>query len=751
MRAQADSKALGNHPAFEDPGRPVGVVDLNLGRMAGVSPLGKGNGHIRLRQRNAARHMSGYGGDESVDWLYSGIKYYAETASSAEYHFEKPQEPKIKRTPNDPVAPPNNLFRLLERPNPYMDYIEMMELIVIDLLLVGNSYWMKWKTNDKDQPLALYRLAPPYVEVETQPWGIGAYIYQIPNADKLEIEPDQVVHFKATNPDPANPFYGLGIISGAGRAIDAEIGLTGSLASYYENHALPSLALESERRVPRDVFRKVRAQMRARMQGPKNAGELLVLEAGLKIAPIAPNAVQSAFEGLTPISRDRVLSLLGLSPELLGIKDGSAPSGSLAEAKRNFDNSRMRPFLNRIQNRLTQDLTLAWDLAWVFDYEYQLDPKEQAAMAAAFAPLPGITVDEVRKLAALGPHPDKEVGEITLNLPGEEGEEGDTEKGIPDQGLGGEPGRPPNPGNTRAFPKNGGKLPQGTTARKPKPSLNKSRTEGKAVDVDLTGVLGRLERLIAAYPDNEESPDNPTSDEAKAMSAKADIVKEIREHDVDKVSAEFEGSLKTAARVMERQLLDSIEGKALGDESLVKKIRESPAWGTFEAAARTAYEGAMVKTISAAAVHQAGTGHAPKKPIDYEAVLDKLIDDPQSGVGAITSSFRDGVVEELKSAKADGEEDVTKLLGRVQDRVAEWVSKKVPVIALTEATRSYNHSTLDALEAAGQDHVGVTDGEDSDAACAEADGQVWTIEHAREHLVEHPNCRRGFYPTLKPA
>jgi hypothetical protein len=39
------------------------------------------------------------------------------------------------------------------------------QLLVIDLLLVGNAYWYKWRSNEKGQPLSLYRLAPPYVKI----------------------------------------------------------------------------------------------------------------------------------------------------------------------------------------------------------------------------------------------------------------------------------------------------------------------------------------------------------------------------------------------------------------------------------------------------------------------------------------------------------------------------------------------------------------------------------------------------------
>jgi hypothetical protein len=67
-------------------------------------------------------------------------------------------------------------------------------------------------------------------------------------------------------------------------------------------------------------------------------------------------------------------------------------------------------------------------------------------------------------------------------------------------------------------------------------------------------------------------------------------------------------------------------------------------------------------------------------------------------------------------------------------------------IALTEATRGYNESTLAVAEAAGLTHVQVEDGDEHDAPCIEADGSVWSIDHAREHTLEHPRCRRAFTP-----
>lgn len=731
IRAQAEGKALAPHPAFMDPGTSVGIVDLNLGKIAGRSPSdGTGRGP-RLAQRGARRYLSAYGGNQAMDWVMDCTRFTADAVANAEYHFEKPTTTETIRVPGDPIAPPEALKRLFEKPNPYMDYIEMMELLVQDLLLVGNAYWFKWRTNDSGQPLALYRLAPPYVEIDIKPWGPGNYIYQIPNAAKLEIAPTEIIHFKLANPDPENPFYGCGLLQGAGRAADLDLALTDTQASYMENKAMPSVAVESERRVPRDVFKKIRAQLRARAGGPKNAGEILVLEAGLKLNSIAPSAQDAAFAELSRMDRDRVFSWFRMNPKLLGISDESSVE-NLREAQQHFDNKTARPLMNKIQVKLTAELVAAWNLEYAIDYEYQLSPEEQAHLAGTFGQLPGIIVDEIRKVAGLGPHPDKRIGEITINLPGENAGTGDpgdpTRQGFPDPGLPGEAGRPPKLANTKAFPKPGEALPSGSAA-----------IDGKGLDKAMTldEVMARLSTLEVKAVSSTKVTD--------AVRPK-DLLAEKRTVEVDAATAAFEADLARAATTLERGLLDTVEGKAFKSSDVVSKLRKSEAWKTFKEQAQLAFEKHLLGVMSAAAIHHGEIGLKPAGDIDYEALIDQLVDRKESGVAAITESFKSMVAARVKEARS-GSSTLPEIQAEVQSAISDWITKSAPAVALTEATRAYNESTLAVAEGSGYSHVLVSDGTESDAACAEADGQVWTIADARDKSMEHARCRRAFVPV----
>jgi len=68
-------------------------------------------------------------------------------------------------------------------------------------------------------------------------------------------------------------------------------------------------------------------------------------------------------------------------------------------------------------------------------------------------------------------------------------------------------------------------------------------------------------------------------------------------------------------------------------------------------------------------------------------------------------------------------------------------------IARTETARIQNQGTLNRYTQNNITHVNVIDGDGCDA-CAEINGQVWTVEYSQAHELEHPNCVRSFSPII---
>lgn len=731
--AHSEGKALAPLPALMDRAVPVSVYSPGAARQDAV-----------LSQREAGRHGEAYGGKEAIDWVYDCIGLYADPAGTAPYRLEKDDgtklvEKKLKGTPPDHEIGPQDLYRLLNVPNPFMLYDELMALLVIDLLLVGNGYWMKWQVPESGRPLALYRLAPSHVKVVPGAFGPTRYEYQPPGARApLKIDPSDMIHFRRPNPHSA--YYGMGVIQGAGRSMDLEIAITDTMASYYENRADPSMIVQSERRVPRDVFNKLRAQLRARASGSHRAGELLVLEAGLKASSLSANARDALFNELSVMSRDRIFTKFRASPMMFGLMDQSGGSNKVSDARREFDNYTLRPFLEKLSRQITEALTSAWGVKFVIDHRTLLPADEAVKVAGEIAKVPGIKVREVRKqYAQFGIEEstgDPEIDEFVLNMPTPQadangmvtlpdGTQVRSDKVGADRNLPGEAGRPPKGENTRGF---------GVAAQGKALTVDEIEAKLSALVVEQKALNTAGERVTVGnvLPD-EQRPSDPF------VSA--------RQVDIDNARDSIAAQLRDAAHGLERGLLDTVEGKALKTSDIVKRMRESAAWKTFKARVQTILEdGARQSAIS-------GIMHADRTPedeISVDDIVQSVVHRPE-GLRSIIRTVRDRVINKIKETRSkDGER--ADYEAAVRAAINDWTASQVVTIADSEATEAYNEAVLTTLEMVGEGDVYVHEEDDApDDACQEARGQVWSIDYARSHRKEHPRCRRAFLSLADAA
>jgi HK97 family phage portal protein len=413
----------------------TGVDVKALNREHNYSEFGTGNPTKRFTNQKAARHLKAYGGDaDAIDWVMDCVRLIIETTSNAEYHFEQDGEilvPRPSAQNPDAKTAPDDLVSLLEEPNPYMDWVELIELLGIDILLAGEGFWLKHAITDNDRPLALYRLSPALIDVipgETS--FIDRYEYRAPGKVPISFKPDEIIHFKL--PNPHDQYRGLGIIAGGPRVFDTELSLVESEAQFFEQGTKLSGVLTTDKRVPEPMFKKIQSQFRSMYSGARNAYKVAVLEQGLKFSPIQPSAADAQYVELSKLSRDRIAHMFRVPLPLLGNMENA--NYKLTEAQRVFDTKTMRPFLNKLEKAITRGLTSLWDVEFKIDYEYVMPEEDRLNLVSSFSALPGVTVGECRQQAGLSPFGD-ERDNIVLNL---------TQDGAPNRNLPGEGGRPPN-------------------------------------------------------------------------------------------------------------------------------------------------------------------------------------------------------------------------------------------------------------------------------------------------------------------
>lgn len=770
IRAQG-SKALGPHPALMDSTTPVSVYQPGASRQDAL-----------LSQRSAGVHAQAYGGQQAIDWVYDCINLYADAVRTAPYSLRKEDGTVLVRTKTDGTPPehevgPQALYDLLAKPNPYMLYDEMLWLLVIDLLLVGNGYWLKWRPNEQGQPLSLYRMAPSYVKIVPDANGPGSYEYQPPGArDPIKVPAEDVIHFR--RPNPNDGYYGMGVIQGAGRAMDLSLAITDTLASYYENKADPSLIVESERRVPKEIFRDLSRQLRNRVSGSRRAGELLVLQAGLKASTLSRSASDSLFVEVSKMDRDRVFTKFRVAPELVGQSSGTG-SNKVSDFRREFDNYTLRPFMDGLQRLISDALASAYGVEFTINYRYTAPPEDAIKVGESIAAMPGVKVREIRRqYAQFGIEEstgDPDIDNLVINVPGEE-LDANGQGGLADQPLGSEAGRPPKVRNTAAFGVANAKV-RGTKAlpdmmqedvpgvsyafrtpltgyRWPNGRTGDFRTEeGKALSTMLRLQLAedraRINRTLEGKAVQNAAGENVTvGNKLQGEQRPEDTHVEARNADINAAMSYMENALAEAATTLERGLLDHVDGKALRSQSdLIRRVRSSSAWAVFKEQVDAALMEGARRAVSASVMTQADAGRVLDEELDYDEIAGSVVHRPE-GVRSIVKTLKDRVAMRLIRALEKSDDPIPAVIqGEVQTVIQSWKTNQAPTIADSEAVEAYNEGTLTVAEATDAPKVYVVEEDDApDEGCQEASGSVWPIEYARRHRKEHPRCRRAFIP-----
>jgi HK97 family phage portal protein len=727
---QPGGKAIVAHPALRG-SEPVSVYQPGAARKGAL-----------LTQREAKRHGDAYGGDQAIDHVMNAVDLYANTVGGAEWRLQKPDgtrlvEKKTEHDSKDVEVGPEDLYELLKRPNPYMLYDELMSLAMIDLLMVGNAYWYKYRSNSEGKPLALYRLAPPYVKIKPGQFGPDSYEYQLPGMrDPLKISREKVMHMRLPNPHDA--YYGMGVIRKGGRLLDLELEVTNTMASYYANKAEPSVIIQSERRVPRDVFNKLRAQLRARIGGSSNAGELLVLESGLKAETLSRSAQEAMFKDISNLSAARIYAMFRTNPRLFGLTPEGSSTDKVSDARREFDTYVMRPFLDKLQRQMTENITKAWDLEFKIDYNYVIPQDELLKNISTVAAIPGIKVRELRRaLLPLGfldgeSTGDPEIDDEILNMPMEELDENGM-NGAADRPLAGEAGRPPKGENTTSFSRSRTPKRSPSTSRTPKPA-------GKALE-DLQEALRRAEAKAAInVPD-----DNVNISVGRKLTGEkrpGDPSGPSRDRAVNDITTFIEAATREEATKLERALLDHVEGKAFSKKDVAKRIANSEAWVTFREGMERVLQEAGRRALSASVMDQAEQGRVAEDELDYDAIVNSVIH-RKGGLNKFVQNLKRRTVAKIQNLGPEA--TVQEANALVQDHIKEFKAGQAGVIAVSEAVELYNEGVLSVAEATGATEVFVIEEDDApDQPCLDARDSVWSIEYARDHRKEHPNCRRAF-------
>lgn len=219
-------------------------------------------------------------------------------------------------------SPHHSLKKLLDHPNPYMNYQTFMVHVVSSYLLSGNAY-IYTHIHPKDSELFPFR--PDHIRLELSEQGHPKhYVYQENTryAARLQPEVPAILHIRSYH--PLNEWYGMSPLEPAASAIDQHNGVGQHNLSLLQNGGRPSGALILEDHLSEADRRQLRSDIENLYQSPQNAGRIMLLEGNFKWQELGLSPKNLDFLPGKSISAREIATAFGVSPLLVGLTEDAS-------------------------------------------------------------------------------------------------------------------------------------------------------------------------------------------------------------------------------------------------------------------------------------------------------------------------------------------------------------------------------------------------------------------------------------------
>lgn len=337
---------------------------------------------------------------EAVNWVFACIRRTSQTVISERmrlYH-------KTGNGPEDYEEITDHPFLdLIQKPNKWMDGLELIQTWSEHEDLTGNAYWLlDGVTDETSEPTAIYPLNPAYMTVvvgavASEPDQVVRYEYQT-GATKRIFQPFEILHFRSLNPN--DPFRGLGPTEASMSSVDTDNWMREWNRRFFQNSAIPGVVLETEI-TSSDQVRLLRESFDDRHSGVERSHKTVALPKGVKLAQMGYGQKDMDFVAARDKNRDEILAAFGVPPIVLGLGMGQTGiNRATAEVQEYvFARYSIKPKLTRFERKINEffltrfgdDIVIAFDNCVPKNVEQEI-----AKNTAALAGSPYMTVNEVR-------------------------------------------------------------------------------------------------------------------------------------------------------------------------------------------------------------------------------------------------------------------------------------------------------------------------------------------------------------------
>jgi HK97 family phage portal protein len=266
-----------------------------------------------------------------------------------------------RRTPQGriPAGDDQRLAQLLRQPSPGSTSADLFSTAMVGLLLDGNTFIGKFRSEGSIVQLAC--LDPQSVTVEQRGSRI-VYTYSRPEGIS-EHGPDDIVHVKAMSQDGLR---GLSPVKQAMRVLQLNAGLIDNLSNWLGNDSRPGgvLSLGGDRQPGRDEMLGLKedAEELYGWQGkPPGHGRIAVMTGDLSYAAIDPPLREQEFIAQRELSAREVARVMRVPAWAIDAPTGdSLTYSNVSQQNRHLLDHCLQPWLVRLERAFTNDTDLCF-------------------------------------------------------------------------------------------------------------------------------------------------------------------------------------------------------------------------------------------------------------------------------------------------------------------------------------------------------------------------------------------------------
>ncbi|KZM70921.1 phage portal protein [Nocardia terpenica] len=301
---------------------------------------------------------------------------------------------------------------LMKRPCQELSPYSFWLWVATTIEIYGESFLVKVR-NNRGQTISLIPMHPSRVTVRRNVDGSRSYIFQTAASSQglLEFDENDVIPLQLFAPD--GTMRGLSRLESLTSTLVAEDSGRTATSAMWRNAGRPNIVLSSDKILGREGKARLRESFDSNHAGSINAGKTLVLEDGVKAAPIQLTAVEMQWIESRKLNREEVCALFDVAPPMVHILD-RATFSNVTEQLRSFYRDAISAKLEFIESQF--DFYLADEFGDNFetrfavaeilrgDYETRADSVQKLVLSGVMKPAEG---REVMDLGKAGPEADE--------------------------------------------------------------------------------------------------------------------------------------------------------------------------------------------------------------------------------------------------------------------------------------------------------------------------------------------------------